>query len=61
MNEMYDHHLIELEEAENEKEKIKKEWQSEMENQLKSFYQKELQITIQYEDSVKTIEEKRET
>lgn len=58
---MYDHHLIELEEAENEKEKIKKEWQSEMENQLKSFYQKELQITIQYEDSVKTIEEKRET
>ena len=29
-----------------------------MENQLKAFYEKELQITEHYEDSVKNIEEK---
>ena len=58
MTEMYDYHLIELEEAEKERDKLKKQWQEQMENQLKAFYEKELQITEHYEDSVKNIEEK---
>jgi hypothetical protein len=53
-------HLAETEAAQKEQEKLKKGWEEAIEDLTKQFYEKELEITHKYEDSVRKIEDSRE-